>query len=264
MKNIKKHTHEDRTKVIAEMVPMIKKKFGDNLAAFAVCCSYARNEDTHYSDLELIAFVRTMPEGVPRGGLARLYDGMLIELEWMTRETYLKTVRDVNEQWYLSGSDRLVAIINEEFIAELNAYRPPDLKQKCLNQAAGVFAEYQEAVSKVLNAVEQDNHEGMPVLFFEMIMQILRLLSFLNQEPYVTASRMILQAGNFRIKPESMTGMLDMAVDGNYQDFVVLENITTTVFGEFESIFETLGLTLCDDNFDPNESVHPMRRIKPD
>ncbi|MEW5924859.1 MAG: hypothetical protein AB1746_12825, partial [Candidatus Zixiibacteriota bacterium] len=137
MKSIKKHKHEDRTRVIAEMIPLVKKMFGDNLLAFAVCCSYARNEDADYSDLELIAFVKTMPEGMPRDGFAKLYDGMLIELEWMTRETYLNTTRDVTEFWYLSGSDRLVPIINDEFIAELNAYKTPDLKQKCLDQAVG-------------------------------------------------------------------------------------------------------------------------------
>ena len=264
MKNIKRHTHEDRAGVIAAMVPLVKKKFGDNLIAFAVCCSFARNEDTHYSDLELIAFVRTMPEDMPRGGLAKLYDGMLIELEWMTKETYLKTVRDVSEHWYLSGSDRLIPIINDEFIAELNEYKPPDLKQKCLDQAVGVFAEYQETVSKVLNAVSQDNHEGMPVLFFEMISQILRLLSFLNQEPYITASRMFLQARNFRVKPESLDGLLDMAVEGDYRNFAVLEKISITVFDEFESIFDGLGLTLSDDNFDPNIPVHPMRQLRQD
>ncbi|MEW5925732.1 MAG: hypothetical protein AB1746_17245, partial [Candidatus Zixiibacteriota bacterium] len=117
-------------------------------------------------------------------------------------------------------------------------------------------------VTKVLNAVSQDNHEGMPVLFFEMISQLLRLLSFLNQEPYITASRMILQARNFRAKPENLDPLLDMAVEGRYQDFAELENITVAVLEEFENILEGLGLAIYDDNIDPNIAVHPMRQMR--
>ncbi|PKK84396.1 MAG: hypothetical protein CVT49_03480 [candidate division Zixibacteria bacterium HGW-Zixibacteria-1] len=262
MKGIKKHTHEDREKAILEMVPLIRKKFGDNLVPLAVCCSFARNEDADYSDLELTAFVKTMPEGEPQDGFAKIFDGMLVELTWMTRETYLKTTLDVNEDWYLSGSDRMLPLINDEFIAELNAYRPPDLKQKCLDRAVGCFAEYQETVSKVLNAVNQENCEGIPVLFFEMIMQTLKLLSFLNQKPYVTASRMISQAREFQTKPKSIERLFDLAVNGRYQDLTALQNITIAVFEEFEIIFESLGLVLYDDNIDPNKPVHKMRRMQ--
>jgi hypothetical protein len=262
MKGIKKHTHEDREKVISEMVPLIKKKFGDDLIALAACCSYARGEDTDYSDLELIAFVKTMPEGKMQDGLAKMFDGMLIELVWMTRETYLKTVLDVNEFWHYSGSNRLLPIINREFIAELNAYRPPELKQKCLDQAAGCFSEIQEAVSKVLNTISKENREGMPILFFFMVIEILRLLSFLNQQPYVTAYRMISQARDFRTKPKSLGKLLDIAVKGEYQDLTALREVTVAVFEELEAIFEDFGLPLYDDNIDPNKLVHKFRRMQ--
>lgn len=262
MKGIKKHTHEDREKIIRRMVPLIRKKFGDNLIALAACCSYARNEDADYSDLELIAFIKKMPEGKPQGGIAKMFDGMLIELTWMTRETYLKTTLDVNEYWHYSGSDTLLPIINEEFIAELTAYRQPHLEQKCLDQAVGCLAEVQEAVTKVLNAVVQENHDGMPLLFFEMVSQIIRILSFLNQTPYVTASRMFARARDFRTKPKRLGKLLDMAVNGAYQDLNELREVTVAVFEELETIFEELDLPLYDDDFDPNKLLHPMRQIQ--
>ena len=173
MKGIKEHTHSERQKVIKEMTPLIRNKFGDNLLALAVCCSYARNDDHLYSDLELIAFVKEMPQDKTQGGLAKIVDGMLIELMWMTKETYLNTVLDVNEYWHYSGSDTLLPIINAEFINELKDFQPMDLKRKCLEHAVGVFTEYQEATSKVLNAISQNNNENMAVLFFDMINQIL-------------------------------------------------------------------------------------------
>ena len=86
MKGLKKHSHQDRERVIRELVPLIKKKFGDNLIALAADASYARGEDFDYSDLELFAFVKEMPEGKDMEGMSRIRDGMLIELIWTTRE----------------------------------------------------------------------------------------------------------------------------------------------------------------------------------
>ena len=116
MKGLKKHSHQDRERVIRELVPLIKKKFGDNLIALAADASYARGEDFDYSDLELFAFVKEMPEGKGMEGMSRIRDGMLVELIWTTREWYLAKVKEVTEEWYIAGSDTLLPIINEEFI----------------------------------------------------------------------------------------------------------------------------------------------------
>ena len=63
MKGLKKHSHRDREKIIEEIIPLIKNKFGSNLIALAAQASYARGEDCPYSDLELIAFLKEMPGG---------------------------------------------------------------------------------------------------------------------------------------------------------------------------------------------------------
>jgi len=260
MKGLKQHTHKDRDSIIRIMIPLIQKKFKDNLVALAACCSFARNQDVEYSDLELTAFVKDMPENKPKSGLAKIYDGMLIELAWMTRETYIKTTLDVQEYWPYSGSDTLIPLINDDFIRELNAYRATDLKQKCLDQAVRCFTEYYEASCKVLNAVVKENREGIPVVFSDMISQILRLLSFLNCEPYLTASKMFTQARNFAVRPNSLDGLLDIAVAGNYGDLNILQNAVTTIYTEFEKLFEELQLPLYDDNLDPDRLVHRMRQ----
>jgi hypothetical protein len=61
----------------------------------AASASFARGEDSDYSDLELIAFVERMPVEVQRGGMGRIRAGMLVEMVWMTRAAYLATTRDV-------------------------------------------------------------------------------------------------------------------------------------------------------------------------
>lgn len=64
---LKRHTHEGRQKVIEQILPTIEKLLGDNLLAVAAQASYARKEDTDFSDLELVIFVREKIEGMRRG-----------------------------------------------------------------------------------------------------------------------------------------------------------------------------------------------------
>lgn len=262
MKTLRAHSHQDRERIVREIVPYIERKFGGNLVALAACCSFARDEDSYFSDLELTAFVKSMPDDKPQDGVAKIYDGMLVELVWMTRETYLNTILDVNEFWHYSGSDILKPILNAEFIDEISLHRSAQLEQKCLDQAVGCFTEVHEAVAKVLNAIKESNRQGMSLLFLEMLNQLLRILSFLNQTPYRTASRMIAQSREFPVQPASLGRLLDLAEAGGYGDFAALEETTVAVFEELETLFERLDLPLMDDDIDPDRPVHPMRRMQ--
>jgi hypothetical protein len=251
MKGIKKHTHEERRQVLEEM-PLIRRKFGANLVALAASASFARGEDADYSDLELTAFVKTMPAGVRRGGIGKIRDGLLVELEWMTREVYLADVREVTGAWYLAGSDTLLPLINPEFIAELNNYRVENLEAKCLAQAVKHWHEVQEATAKVLNAVAAQNREGLPLLLCDMLRHALIVLSFLNQTPYVTFAQFVTAAKRFPAQPTSFAALVEIVVRGAYQDLPRLEATAISVFTEFEQMFAARGLALYDDNVDPN------------
>lgn len=237
--------------MVEELVPLVRKKFGENLVALAATASYARNEDFDYSDLELTAFVKTMPEGQRWGGMGKIRDGLLVELIWTTKEIYLADTLEVTGNWYLAGSDVLQPLINDDFINELRAYRVENLKQKCLLQAAKHWHEVQEATAKVLNAVSESNREGIPLLIFDMLRHMLIELSFLNQTPYVTFARFISQSREFALKPEGFDALVDIVVQGSYQDLRTLEERTASVFSQFERIFEELDVALYDSDIDP-------------
>lgn len=251
MKGIKNYTHAEREQVIEEMIPLIQKKFGDNLVALAVSASYARHEDVDYSDLELIAFVKTMPEGEHRGGMGRIRDGLLVELVWMTRETYLEETREVTKDWYIAGSDVLLPLINKPFIDELKQYQVENLREKCLTQAVNHWHKVQESTAKVLNAILAQNRDGIPLLTADMAQHMLIVLSFLNQTPYVTFARFISQARTFEVKPAGFEMLLDILVQGSYQDWALLQEQVVMVFTQFETIFAELGIQLYDNNVDP-------------
>lgn len=242
MKGLKKYTHQDRRRVVEEMLPQIREKFGDNLIALAAQGSFARNEDLDYSDLELIAFVREMPAG--RHGIGKIRDGLLIELMWMTREKYIAETLEVTEMWYLSASDKLLPIINAEFINELNDYRTENLKEKCLAKAKHHWREVQESTSKVLNVIASENRDGLPLLLFDMTRHFLISLALVNQTPYTTFARFVSEARLFEIKPPDFENLLEIIIKGAYQNLDLLGEIVINVFSQFEAIFEDLGVQL--------------------
>ncbi len=258
MQGLKEYSHEDREKVIKEMIPLIKKKFGGNLIALAAQGSYTRGEDLDYSDLELIAFVREMPGNKKIGGMGKIRDGMLVELLWMTKETYIEETLEVTENWYIAGSDKLLPIINKRFIESLGKYKVQNLEEKCLKYAANHWHEVQESTAKVLNAIVEKNKVGIPLLVFDIYLHMLRVLSLLNQTPYVTLSQFISQSKEFMTKPKAFDELTQIIIDGKYQNFPHLKKVVMNVFTEFESIFEELGFDLYDEDVDPNK---PMKKF---
>lgn len=255
MKGLKRYSHQDRKEVIQEMIPLIRKKFGENLIALAAQASYARNEDLDYSDLELIAFVREMPKGKKIGGMGKIREGLLVELVWMTKETYIKEVKEVTKDWYIAGSDILLPIINKPFIESLNNYEVENLKEKCLNHATSHWHEVQESTAKVLNAISRKNKLTISLLVFDMYLHMLIVLSFLNQMPYRTFSELIVQSKKFKTKPEHFNDLTNIIIDGTHRNLGQLKKAVEEVFTEFESIFEELGFALYDNNVDPNKAM---------
>jgi hypothetical protein len=252
MKLLEKHTHEQREEIANQILPKLKDKFGDNLVAFAAQASHARGEDFGYSDLELIAFLREMPSEKKWGAMVRVYDGLLIELVWTTRETYIKEVKDITKDWFLAGSDTLVPFMNEDFVRELSGYVPDNLEEKCLGFAADRFkSEVQESFGKVLNAIDAENREGLPLLLNDAVFHALVTLSFLNCTPYVTFARMVETARTFETKPARLDELLDVIVEGKYTDLASMRSVLAEVFTEFEEMFEERGLDLLDNNIDP-------------
>ncbi len=252
MEGIKKYTHQDRERIVQEMIPLIKRKFGKNLVALATSASFARGDDYDYSDLELNAFLKKKLRGKKQLGMSKIRGGLLVELTWMTEEEYIKSTKEVTKDWYLAGSDTLVPIINKPFIDRLNKYKVADLKQKCLRQALIHWNEVQESTAKVLNAIGQKNREHIPFLMLWMLDCMLISLSLLNHTPYITAAKFITQARSFKLKPERFNDLIDLINKGDYKNLISLGKIVIAVFEGFEKIFKKLGCQLYDDNVDPS------------
>ena len=122
--------------------------------------------------------------------------------------------------------------------------------------------EFQESFCKVLSAVELDNHEGISLLLMEATLNLLKILAFINQQPFTTFSRYISQARNFRVKPDRLDDLLDLPVFGTYQNLAQVKDICLAVFGSVENLFSQHGIELFSDELDPDllnrTVIHPI------
>ncbi len=258
MAGLKPHTHAQRAAIIEQLISSWQQKFGDDLLAVAACASFARNEDTAYSDLELEVFVKQLPSGEPPY-YQRVVDGMLIEALYRTPLAIFTEKSGIPTHWYLSASDRFLPVYNAPFIEKLvqQAQTVQHSQSEFVEVAAKERYELQEAFSKVLNAVEQNNQEGVSLLVMDAAMRAMHMLAFINQQPFVTFSRYILQARQLAIQPPRFDELLDILVQGTYQDLPRLREVALAVFEGLEQIFAERDQVLFEDPFDPNQPTLP-------
>jgi hypothetical protein len=254
IKGIRAHSREERMAVIDQLIPLWKKKFGDNLLGIAVSASVARGEDLAYSDLELDVFLREKPEKRDEQYLQRVVDGMLIEAIYHTPEEFLRERETIPAHWFLSASDRWMVAFGQEFFDDLlNKMKGiQHSKKEFLAAATRSRYELQESFGKVLNAVDMKNHEGISLLLMDAVLHLLQILSFVNQQPFTTFSQFISIARDFKIKPERFDDLLDILVNGSYQELEEVKEICMVVFGGIEDVFRQNGIELYDDELDPN------------
>ncbi len=250
---LKAHTHAERAAILSQLIPLWQQKFGENLLGIGACASYARGEDIAYSDLELELFVKELPAGED-AYFQRVVDGLLIEVIYHTPGEFLGDRTGIAPHWHISASDRLLPVYNapaiEKIMQQVQAAQHSEAD--FLRVAAAERYELQETFGKVLNAIEQNNLEGISLVVMDATMRVLQILALINRQPFVTFARYIAQARQFPIKPERFDDLLDILVQGTYRDLPHLGEVTLAVFAGMEQIFEARGIHLYDDPLDPN------------
>ncbi len=234
---LKGYTHRQRTKIINDvLVPKIRKELGKNLIAIAADGSYARNEDTDFSDIELMIFVKDSKK-LPRG-FGKILDGILIDGLFTIEDDYYKNTLEPNEWWFISGSDTLKPITNPHFIKKVQKYKVKNLSAKCLKHSKNLLIEIQESFGKLFNVIKKKNRDNLFPVLADAVMQVLKLMTFINETPYKTLGSFITQARKFKLKPEGFNEFIDIIVDGSYRDLEKLEQRATQLLVGIEDHFK--------------------------
>lgn len=247
MQGIKAHTHQERSGLVEELIPQLQQKFEENFLGLAADGSYARDEDLEYSDLELIVFLKAL---VGREETVRkIINGQLVVIVPETKDSFISKYKEITDVWYASGAGKLMPILNEKLINEINTFKPTNIEEKCLTQVEKRWPFYQEITAKVLNNINQKDREALSLSFSAMVKELLVLLAYLNQTPYITLGKYIPQARNFRLKPIGVDKLLDMFVEGKYQvEIKLVAQLSKVVFEDLEKICLDKGVVIYPDN----------------
>jgi len=250
MKGIKKYTHKERAVVLDEMVPYIKRKFKKNLLAIAARGSFARNTDQPYSDLELFAFLKEMPHGqkkLPYAKMHKIKDGLSVELIWITEKAYLSEVKEVTGAWFGVGSEKLLPVYGNKFIDKLNRYKPKDVKQKTMEQAAALWPGIFFSSSAVIKVAEQKDHEKIALAMHHMFENILNFLAFINQSPYSSSSKKIIESKKFKTKPKDFSKLRSLILRGDFRKYAEIKKLTTSVVQDIKEFLQNAGFEISAD-----------------
>lgn len=259
--SLRPHTRAGRLATARALVPLWRRTFGDAFLAVAATGSVARGDDRDYSDLELVVFLAgPVPEGEDPY-LQRVVGGLLVEAEYTTEEAYVERYATaVDAEWFLAGSAPLVPLHNAALVERVAARVAAARHDRAafLRRAARRFLEAREAFGKVLNALDEGNGEGLPLLLFDAVVHTLVMLSFVNERPFTTFARFVAEARAFRRKPARLDEILDRVVAGRYHDFAPLRSLVLAVVADLERLLVSEGAAFDDATLDPGV---PNRRF---
>ena len=256
MKGIKKYTHKEREKVLFEMVPLIKQKFGKNLLAIAARGSFARKTEGPYSDLELFAFLKEMPRGQKKLSYAKMHkirNGLSVELIWITEKTYLNEVKEVTSSWFGVGSEKLLAVYNKPFVDKLSKYKVKEVKKKTTDQAFTLWPSIFFTSSKVLEIANKKDHKKIALALYHMFENMLNLLAFTNQTPYTSSSKKILESKKFKIKPKDFPKLTVLIINGNFRKYSEIKKLVSSVVEDIKNYFKKAG-------YEPSQELSSKKR----
>jgi kanamycin nucleotidyltransferase len=244
VEGLRPHTRADRAGLVAQLIELHRRQLGDNLLGLASQGSYARGRDGDYSDIELVAFLAEVPGGTNWADCVQIWQGILIDIIWTTKDEYVARVKEITPSWHLAGSDHLGALINEPLIEEINGHEVRDRRARCLAEAARHWPVTQEATGKVLNAVRRGNTANVGRLLFAMLDEVLIELAFINERPYDSASTALDEAASLRKLPRGFAELAALAVAGGYTDLDRVRRVAETVFAGMEELFAAEGVGL--------------------
>ena len=244
---LKRHSHQDRQRIVNQMIPVLENLLGDNLVAIAASASFARGDDRDFSDLEMNIFVREKNKEM-KHGFSRVLNGLLVEGLFFTQEEYIKETLDITGHWFLAGSDVMEPVTNPEFFHQFNNVVIKKQEEKIAETLRAKMHSMQENFGKLFTAIEQENRESLFLIFFDAANILFQIMSYINRTPYTTLALFTQEAMQFEIKPDGFEEFIQIAIDGKYQDLPVLKETAVRVFRGVENyILEKSGKIYNDD-----------------
>lgn len=166
----------------------LKKSLGDDLRAFVIFASTAKEEDGPYSDLEMMAI---MTDDYDETACGFMREGIYCEIYYIPFMKALKDAAKIDQDWpfsadqwhrmlpvYVKQGDDCVGHIQMAAWQSLN-------KEEEFRKAAGLSVfPIQEEIGSLMNAWEKGVRSDVCTHLFNFSVMVVKLMSFMNRHFY--------------------------------------------------------------------------------
>ncbi|NLI98883.1 hypothetical protein GX441_09550 [bacterium] len=185
---LRRATHEDRLLMAGQIRDELKKSLGDDLRAFVIFASTAKEEDGPYSDLEMMAI---MTDDYDETACGFMREGIYCEIYYIPFMKALKDAAKIDQDWpfsadqwhrmlpvYVKQGDDCVGHIQMAAWQSLN-------KEEEFRKAAGLSVfPIQEEIGSLMNAWEKGVRSDVCTHLFNFSVMVVKLMSFMNRHFY--------------------------------------------------------------------------------
>lgn len=243
MDGLKRHTRPERARVIEALVPAVMRHMEGHLVAMAVAGSFARGTDGPYCNVEIIGFVKK-PMGA-RATLRVVHDGLGIDLWFPTGEEYCQGQgSSLHPAWHHWGPLR--PLVNEAFIAEMNAARGEDRPGERMQHLGESWPQLRAAMAALLAAVETGDADAAPGLYWRLVDEVCGALSILNARPFTSRATAFTEAQFFTVRPAAFGQLLSPGA----MTATELARLAYINVAELEQILTSEGVKLWESELD--------------
>lgn len=226
-------TKEERKDFANQILGQLQNKYKDDLLAVAIYGSVGRDEDTEYSDIEMIAIVKG--QGIEEN-YENLYRGLKYEVEVISEDIGIKEITDIEINWSLVVGIYLKNKILLDNDGVFERYKKLYEKVIAGNINEGIrkifVDDIYEQTSKFLNASKYGSKEQIRFLAMHLFQKMIGFMGVINKSYYLSASTRAEQAMAFPINFPSFQKLGSIILSGNLIDTVELTNIVTSLLQE--------------------------------
>lgn len=185
---IRRATHTERLRLAKEICQEVKDALGDDLKAFVIFASTAKNQDGPYSDLELMAVVT---DDYKKDACGFMRDDVYCEVYYEPFSKALKDAAEVDTDWPIAADQwhRMMPIYireGDDCLDQIRTAAQEVLKDEAkFRKCAGeVMGEVQEEYASLMNAWERKVASDILTQLFHFSSSVLRLVGVVNHYFY--------------------------------------------------------------------------------
>lgn len=185
---MRRATHEERLELAQKICEEVKGVLRDDLRAFVIFASVAKNEDGPYSDVEMMAITTDRYEEYCSEFMR---DGIRCEVDFTPLSSAIKYADEVDAEWpvaadqwhrfqpiYLKEGDDCLDRIREA------AQRSLDAEEKFTHEICMAMLVGYEEIATMMNARERNVPSDVATGLSNFALTVLRLVGFINRHFY--------------------------------------------------------------------------------